>query len=64
MSKSNDLDEAYGRCTLCAKDIGRVGMLMQRCQPCSLFGFVGAGGTTHYPIPMGELFGVPVRIKK
>lgn len=53
-----ELNETYGRCSLCAKDIGPpVGALMQQCQPCSTFGFVGAGATVFLPIPVTEWFG-------
>jgi len=52
-----EIDEIYGRCSLCAKDIGRCGTLMQQCQPCSTFGFVGAGGAVFTPIPVSEWYG-------
>lgn len=50
----SEVDEIYGHCELCAKDIGRIGTVLQRCYPCQTFGFVQAGGTNHPPIPESE----------
>jgi hypothetical protein len=57
-----EAEETYGRCSLCAKDIGHpIGALMQHCRPCTEFGFVGAGGTLFPPIPNTEWFGRRMR---